>query len=44
VENPLFHKSMYRKIAPENFWGRVYLGWNGAKMKLIAGIFVANQT
>jgi len=41
-KNPLFSKSVPRAIPPENFRGRVCLGWNGANMELIAGIFVAN--
>jgi hypothetical protein len=39
---PLPRKSICRKIPPENFRGRVYLGWDATKTDLIAGTFVAN--
>jgi len=42
AKNPLFSKSVPREIPPENFLGRVCLGWNGANMEFISGIFVAN--
>ena len=41
-KNPLSCKSIPRKIPPENFRGKIYLGWDGANMELIAGMLVAN--
>ena len=38
----LLNVEIPREIPPENFRGRVCLGWNGANMEFISGIFVAN--